>query len=170
MKYSKKLLQQFVEKYKSTCIIEVILIEKSLTDNIYKINLSNNKYQKIKNTLSDVSEKNTKVNRYYHTDKYIEIIDNEIKYKKEIIIDKLKLNKMLIIAKQIDYLKSDSIPGLNKYDHETYYTNSIYDLDGVKLNLKKTINNNDKINYNCLLTINDVPINTIHNVLTTYIG
>ena len=169
MTYNIKLLQSFIDKYRSICTIEIVLIEKSIGNNIYQINLSNDKYQQINNKLSNISALTNKIQRYYHTDKYIEIIDNEIKYKKEIIIDKLELNNILIIAKQIELLHSDSIPGLNKYDYETYYTNSIFEINGVQINLKDIINNENKINHNCTLTIQDAPINTIHSVLTTYL-
>lgn len=164
MSYNMKSLEEFLDKYSKNYSVDIILINKQIGDNIYKINISDKKYNSLISKLSDIETVTNNVQKYYHNDKYIEIIDDEIKYKKNTIIDKLLIDNFLLIAKKVDILESTSIPGLSKYDYQENYNSSVYNISGVELQL---IRNNN--NHNCVLKINNSLINDVKHVITNYL-
>lgn len=170
MSFNIKLLENFINKYRNTCTIEIILIRKLLASNIYEIDLTNDIYEKISKTLqSKITPVKQTVQRYYHTDKYIEVTNTGLEYKKENIVDKLEINNMIIIAKNIENISADSIPGLNEYDNDICYNDCIYTIDGVKIILRECKTKDNTTSYNCILHTQNGSISTINNILTSYI-
>lgn len=164
MTYNMKSLEEFLGKYGQNYSIDIVLINKPLGDNIYKISIPEKKYNSIMSKLSNIDVIRKNIQRYYHNDKYIEIIDEKIIYKRNQIIDKLELDNFLLIARKIDVLESNSIPGLSKYDYEENYNSSVYNINDVDIHI---IKNNSK--YNCIIKVDNSSINNVKHVINNYI-
>ena len=160
-----KILTDFIEKYQYKFTIEIVLINKKITDNIYNININDEQYLEIYDKLRkhNLIEKN--VQKYYYNNNYMEISNTNVEYKTTEIIDKISYNNLLVIAKKITNINEDCIPGLNKYHNEINEKQFIFNVNNCNVILKSLPNNFKNI----IIDINQNSINSVNNIISSYI-
>ena len=139
-------IYNFIAKYNSSYTIEIYKVNKKFNDNIYNININENKFNLILNELSKDNEiTKYDISQYYYGDCYMEINHHDIQYKKCNIVDKLYSNNLLIVVKKIININSDRIPGLNNYDNILFMKNKKIKINDVNIILKENGNNSRNV-------------------------
>ena len=165
-----KSISDFIIKYQSKYDIEIVLIKETINSDVYNIDLDNSVYTNIFNKLNkDISPEERQIHRYYHSDCYMDICNSEICVKKVTIIDKLYINNFLIIAKQIEDLDEDCIPGLYKYDREDSENWLIFNIKNINIIFKSIKNNSKNNSKNIYININQESIPNILNTINSFI-
>ena len=158
-------IQSFIDKNLLHYDIEIIILKNQINDDIYEINLDASKINELKSLIDPSTKSSHKLmQRYYYNDIYMEITSDKPIIKKETIVDKLCINNILIIAKNITDISSDNFPGLDTYDRVMSEKQTTYELGGIDLILKESMNYN-----NCCFNLQNASINKVTHILQNYV-
>lgn len=167
-------MESFINKYSSDCNFHVRVISNVISDDMIDIDIGSNTFNKIReNLLNDqIKEVNYKQTKYYYHDIHMITKNNNSSYIKTNIIDKtLHNNKLLILNYKDEQVSSDLFSGINTYPEiltETIYS---YIINNINIQLVKSQNIKNDINYNCNIYLNsNVNYEQLYKLLNTYVN